>query len=328
MESGTEERWVRCRRCHGVFQAGLPNCTRCGTPYMALKEAPGEAGSFADRYHGTEFAEPQDPPPPPPPSRRTGIGLLVGVGIAMVVTALALGSLAAGGAFNGPTPPTSPPMVIAHTPTPTPVPTLPPMITATLDALNDPFLNVHVSIKTSLSLNARVNGRSSSAIVNTDVDCANGNESGKTTTGNVSTEWRLVDGIYYSRALPTGKWSAKVGIVPFVVLSPLFMLRESRMLQYVGPDQWNGQAVEKLVSTDWWNPDVGKVSGLDIAALNIKPQQRLLTLWVASDGTPVYATFRAWTDAQDGTNLLDISSTYTFTQPGLVSPIPSPTGMK
>ena len=205
------------------------------------------------------------------------------------------------------------------------MPTLPPMITTTLDRLSDPNLNMHVSIRTTVSVNARVNGHSSSIIENMEVDCAAGNESGTAQTGNLSRQWRLVDGTYYVRQLPNGTWHAQVGITPFITLSPLFSLREVRMLQYDGPEQKNGVAADKLESTPWWAPDTGKLSGLDVATLGISPQHTKLMLWVASDGSPVYATFRAWSDASDGTNLLDITTTYTFTNVGAVDPIPSPT---
>jgi len=161
--------------------------------------------------------------------------------------------------------------------------------------------------------------------VNMEVDCAGGNEAGTNQTGNISQEWRLVNGTYYVRQLPGGTWHAKVGITPFIVLSPLFSLTDSRQLQYLGPDEKNGVQADKLESTAWWTPDVGKVSGLDVTTLSMSPQHTQLFLWVASDGSPVYASFRAWTDATDGTNLLDIETTYTFTNLGEVEPIPSPT---
>jgi hypothetical protein len=205
------------------------------------------------------------------------------------------------------------------------VPTLPPILNKTLAQLADPQLNMHVSIRTSVSVNARVSGRSVSTTVNMEVDCSSGNESGTNTNGGVTYEWRLVDGTYYLRRLPIGAWKAQGALSPFVVLTPLFSLSDPKMLQYDGPDTRNGTPTEKLQSTLWWTPDSGKLSGLDVATLAIAPQHTLLTLWVATDGSPVYATFRAWTDASDGTNLLDIETTYTFSNVGMVLPIPSPT---
>jgi hypothetical protein len=276
---------------------------------------------------GTEFSEPPDLPPSVPTANRSGLGFLLAIGVALVVTALAMGGLVAMGAFDTPAATPRHDIVVARSPTPTPAPTLPPIVSKTLEQLADPNLNMHVSIRTTVSVNARVTGRSVSITMNMDVDCADGNESGTDTTGGVTYEWRLVDGTYYQRRLPTGTWKAQSSVSPFVVLSPLFSLTDPRMLQYDGPDQVNGVQADKLESTPWWTPDSGKLSGLDVATLAISPQHTQLMLWVASDGSPIYATFRAWTDASDGTgtNLLNISTTYTFTNVGEVLPIPSPT---
>lgn len=326
MQPGMEERYIRCRRCHDVFEAGLPNCPRCGAAYIPSPDAT-QAGSYAEKYMGSEFAEPPDVPASDVPRNRSGMGLLLAIGAGLVVTAVALGALVLMGALDTPAPTPRGNVVVAKPATPTPKPTLPPILTKTLDQLADPNLNVHVSIRTTLSVNARANpnGRSESVIVNMEVDCAGGNESGTDQTGAVSYEWRLVDGTYYLRRLPTGAWKAQGTVSPFVVLSPLFSLTEPRMLQYVGPEQKNSISADRLESTLWWTPNSGKLSGLDVATLPLSPQHTKLTLWVAADGAPVAATFRAWTDASDGTNLLDITTTYAFSKLGQVAPIPSPT---
>jgi hypothetical protein len=325
METGTQTRYVRCRRCHGVFEAGLANCSRCGAAYVPVADAGAVDGaSYADRYQGTAFAEPIEVIAPAP-SSRGGMGLLLAVGAALIVTALAVGGLVMMGAFEAPAAPTPRPnIVVARTPTPAPSPTLPPAVTKTLAQLADPNMNMHVSIRTAVAVNAKVRGRAFQQITTVEVDCAAGNESGTNKTGNISSEWRLVDGVYYTRTLPSGKWVSHAGLSPFIVLSPLFQLREARMLQYMGPDTKNGVAADMLESTPWWTPDTGKLAGMDIGPLGVSPQHTQLTLWVASDGAPVYATFHAWTDASDGTNLLDISTTYSFSNQGAVLPIASP----
>jgi len=247
------------------------------------------------------------------------------MGAVLVIAAAVLSGMVLAGVFGVAPPTHRPAVIIAATPTPSPSPTQPPVVAKTLVQLADPNLNVHVSIRTTLSINARVTGHSTSTIQNVEVDCANGNEAGTDQSGSISTEWRLVNGTYYVRQLPSGTWNARVGITPFIVLSPLFSLNESRQVSYLGPDEINGVSAEKLESTAWWAPDIGHVSGLDVATLTLSPQHTLLDLWVASDGTPIYASFRAWTDASDGTNLLDIRTTYTFVNRGWIAPIPSPT---
>ena len=326
MDQGTEQRFVRCRRCHDVFEAGLANCPRCGAAYIAPSEpSQTDADSYAEKYTGTEFAEPAPVVTLASSRNRSGMGFLLAIGVALVVTAVAVGGLVEMGAFAAPAPTPRQDVVYTRPATPTPVPTLPPILNKTLAQLADPQLNMHVSIRTSVSVNARVSGRSVSTTVNMEVDCSSGNESGTNTNGGVTYEWRLVDGTYYLRRLPIGAWKAQGALSPFVVLTPLFSLSAPKMLQYDGPDTRNGTPTEKLESTLWWTPDSGKLSGLDVATLSIAPQHTLLTLWVATDGSPVYATFRAWTDASDGTNLLDIETTYTFSNVGMVLPIPSPT---
>ncbi len=329
MEPGSDQRYVRCRRCHDVFQNGLANCPRCGAAYVpAADPSVAATSSYADKYSGTEFSEPLDLTPSVPTAHRSGLGFLLAIGVALVVMALAVGGLVALGAFDAPAAATPRhDIVVTITPTPTPMPTLPPIVSQTLIQLADPNLNTHLVIQTTVSVNARVTGRSQASTVNMAVDCAGGNESGTETAGGVTYEWRLVDGTYYTRRLPTGTWKAQGTVSPFVILSPLFSLTNPRMLQYDGPDQVNGIEAIKLESTQWWTPDSGKLSGLDVATLPINPEHTQLMLWVAADGSPIYATFRAWTDAHDGTgtNLLNISTTYTFSNEGAVLPIPSPT---
>jgi hypothetical protein len=274
---------------------------------------------------GSEFTEPPAVPASEMPRNRSGMGLMLAAGAAFMATIVALGGLVLMGAFDTPAATPRGDIVVAKPATPTPVPTLPPMVGATLEQLADPNINMHVSIRTTVSVNARVNGHSSSVIVNMEVDCAGGNEAGTDRNGGTTYEWRLVDGVYYLRRLPSGAWKAQGASPPFVTLSPLFMLREARQLQYVGPAEKNGVRAEKLESTAWWAPDTGKLSGVDVATLAISPQHTKLVLWVASDGAPVYATFRAWTDASDGTSLLDIQTTYTFTNQNAIQAIPSPT---
>ena len=329
MESGTDERYVRCRRCHGVFEAGLPNCSRCGAAYTPSPDAPeAGSGSYAEKYMGSEFAPPPDIAPAGPPRSRSGLGLVMAIGAALVVTSLGLGALVVMGALDGPAATARPQdVVVARPATPTPVPTLPPIVAKALDQLADPMIDIHASIRTTVTVNARVTGNSQSVIENMEIDAAYGNYSGTSQTGGISQQWRLVNGTYYVRQMPNGAWKARVGFTPFIILSPLFSLTETRQIQYVGSEVKIGVQADKLESTAWWAPDAGKLSGLDVATLPINPQHTKLQLWVGSDGSPVYAIFRAWTDASDGTgtNLLDITTTYTFSNKSAVMPIPSPT---
>lgn len=293
-----EGRFVRCRRCHNAFDPEQGSCPGCGAAYVVA--------------------------PVEPPANRSGIGLLLGIGAVLIVLALAMGGMVLTGAFGETQPTVRNDIVVSITPAPSPPATLPPIVGRTLSQLSDPNFNAHVSIRTKLSVNARVTGNSETAIVNIEAEMAGGNEQGTVQTGNLQTEWRIVAGTYYSRQLPSGKWSAKVTIPPFLILSPLFSITESRQLAYDGPDSAHG-AADWLESTAWWTPDVGKLSGLDVASIGISPQKTSLTLWIFDDGAPAYAEFHAWTDASDGTRLLDILTTYEFTSMGGILPAPTPT---
>ena len=172
MDQGTEQRFVRCRRCHDVFEAGLANCPRCGAAYIAPSEpSQTDADSYAEKYTGTEFAEPAPVVTLASSRNRSGMGFLLAIGVALVVTAVAVGGLVAMGAFAAPAPTPRQDVVYTRPATPTPVPTLPPILNKTLAQLADPQLNMHVSIRTSVSVNARVSGRSVSTTVNMEVDC-------------------------------------------------------------------------------------------------------------------------------------------------------------
>jgi hypothetical protein len=329
MDPGESQRYVRCRRCHGVFEEGLPNCTRCGTPYFApAAETAALPDSYADKYQGSAFAEPEVVVAPRPAGGRSTMGILMALGALLLVAALIGSAFVMMGGADSKAPPTGPAFVAAITPTPIPTPTMPAAVAKTLAMIADPNLNLHVSLRTTVTISARVNpgGRSAQRIFNSEIDCAEGNELGTEVAGNVTTEWRLVSGVYYVRTLPTGKWQAKASFTPFIVLSPLFSLTEERQIRYVGSETKNGLQTDKLENTNLWAPDAGRLSGFDVLTLPVRPDTLSLQLWVASDGAPVYALFRASKTAADGTNdkLVDVQTTYTFTNQGAVQPIPSP----
>jgi hypothetical protein len=61
-----------------------------------------------------------------------------------------------------------------------------------------------------------------------------------------------------------------------------------------------------------------------------KPDVVVLNLWTSQDGSPLKAVFSATNTATNGTKLLDIQTTYTFTNVGgpqkIEVPGPSPSG--
>jgi hypothetical protein len=63
---------------------------------------------------------------------------------------------------------------------------------------------------------------------------------------------------------------------------------------------------------------------MDTSGLGIKPDTFRLDLWTAADGSPVAAQFSATNTAVDGTKLIDIETTYTFSDAGATPTIADP----
>jgi hypothetical protein len=327
-----EERYVRCRRCHDVFEAGQLNCPRCGAAYVPIEEPAPGGTTFAERYSETPLSAPfEQPAAAAPRQERRPIGMLLAMGALLVVAAVVVWGLALAGVF-GPAATEEPQIIVPIPSKPTPSPTLPVVVGQTLAQIQDPMFNAHVSMKTTMMLNARVNGKSQTAIYNMEVDLADGQEMGTLQVGASKIEFRLASGTYYSRALPNGKWEARTSVPSYMVLLPLFAITDMKQIAFDAPDTAHGGAY-RIVGTRWYNPDVGKLTSIDVASLGIAPQKESLTLWIDDRGQPVYAEFHAWTDsASDGTRLLDIVTTYEFTNVGTVNPFgtpgPSPTPTK
>ena len=135
---------------------------------------------------------------------------------------------------------------------------------------------------------------------------------------------RLVNGQIYTRILPTGKWSLLAEMPAYLVICPVFGLASTKDLQLVGQEMKNGQVVNHFQSTGWWTPDISRVSMADLSSLPIKPDVSVLDLWATPDGAPVAATFSGTNSATDGTRLLDIEVTYTFSDVGVPQAIDAP----
>lgn len=320
---------VRCVRCHGVFEADLDVCPRCGTTYRPMPVAPApEAGFYVDKYHGTEFAAPVAPTATPVmPATGPRSGMIVAMGVMMVALALVVGGLFALGAFGSAAP--APALIFGNSQRPSPTPTLPPSVTTTLAQLRDINLSAHIKIQTRATVDARISGGAKTVIANMDATVSSGNEMGTLTVGGTATQFRLVDGIYYSRAAPGGKWAAKSIIPPAMLLTPLFGITDAKMIQFIGEEKRSGQPVNHLRSTGWWVPDQSRMSLFDVNVLGIKANKTVLDLWATPDGNPVAAAFAATQDTSDGSvHLLDIEVSFAFDSVGtpqiIENPIPTP----
>jgi hypothetical protein len=325
-----EERYVRCRRCHGVFEAGVANCPRCGTEYVAMEDPLPEEGSFEEKYKGTEFSAPVEAPAVLPRQQGSKYGLLLLAGAVLTVGALIVAMLFMSGVIGVPSPTEEPQIVYPITPKPSPSPTMPPIVDDTLRLISDPEFNGHISIHTTVSVAAAANnGKAVAHTVSVEADMAERETGGTVQIDNSQAEFRLVNGVYYSRAMPNGTWAARSSIPPFLLLSPLFAITDMKQIAYGGPTAQHN-AAHKIVSTGWYQPDPLKITGIDMSTYTVKVDHWQLALYLDNDGNPLYAEFRCWKAASDGTKLIDITTTYEFSNVGQVTPggTPGPTPTK
>jgi hypothetical protein len=307
--------WVRCRRCHDVFEAAEA-CPKCGAPYQVRPTGAAEpVESYAERYAGTEFAPPEPPPPPPPVVRRRNPTPFIVAGTAIVVAALLLAAVS--GAFNGSglENVATLPVFGTQKPAATPSP-LPSSVAATMAQLSDPAFAATLSIRSRIAVDARVLGKASNLTTTFDGILSGPNELGRFTQAGTTRELCIFEGSAWIRTPPATKWTAVANMPPYLVLVPLFGLTKAQMLEYVGPDTRDGVAVNHLRATRFWAPDLGRMALADTTAFGIRPDTFKLDIWTALDGTPVYAAFSATTTASDGTKLIDIEVTYAFSDVG------------
>jgi hypothetical protein len=315
--------WVRCRRCHEDFEAAEV-CPTCGAPYQLRGPQPHEsADSFAELYAGTEFAPPEPPAPPlVGPRRRNPTPFIVG-GAALVVFALLLAAVT--GAWNGLPQPTAPPAIVRGTAKPTATPSpLPDSVVATIAQLSDPGFTAAVTIQSRATIDARVTGKSQYGTVVFDGYLSGANETGKYTLNTTSREVTVFGGIAYSRASGGATWAGAPSTPTYLVLRPLLGLTKPAMLALVGPETRDGAAVIHLRSTAYWVPELNRMALMDLSGVGIKPDTFRLDLWTAPDGTPVYAEFSAVTAALDGTKLIDVAATWSFSDVGIAHAIADP----
>jgi hypothetical protein len=146
----------------------------------------------------------------------------------------------------------------------------------------------------------------------------------------ITREYRIVGGIVFVKVSPTARWSTAASIAGYLVIDPTFGLSKPAMLQLVGEETQDGQLVNHFHTTSSWAPDVARIAMIDTSGFLFKPDVVVLNLWTSQDGIPMKAVFSATNTATNGTKLLDIETTYTFTNVGvplkIEVPGPSPSG--
>jgi hypothetical protein len=279
-----------------------------------------------ERYAGTPFV-PAAPEPVAVPAapRRNNTALLMAGGAALIISAVVIATLASFGALGG-SATARPVYVIPVTPPPTPTPTLPPTIALTLAQLNDLKLSAHIAIDSRIQQNSL--GNSESIVVKFDGQVSKGDEWGVIDAVGTTQAMRFINGRIDYKILPSGRWSTAAEMPAYLVICPVFGLDSTEDLQLVAREMRDGHLVNHLQSTGWWKPDISRLALVDLSGLSFRPDTLVLDLWVLADGTPVSAQFSGTNSATNGTKLLDIQVSYTFTDVGVeVSPpsdIPTP----
>ena len=318
------ENLARCRRCHDVFDPDLGACTRCGTPYQPIAAPPDPAmGTFADRYAGSEFTEPvlSTAEVVPHGNDRTTLALLAAGGVLAVAVIASLALVLAGGGSQA-----TPPTIVSLAPETSapPSPTAPPQIAMALQAINDPNLNAHVLIQNRIDTDSAVAGKPISHAVSFDCQLSKGEEVMLYTNGPTVEEIRYVDQKFFLRVLPATKWTTPGVMTSWVLIQPLFNLTSEKALQFVGDEERDGVATYHFHATNRWAADVGRMGFTDTKTLPIQPDRISFDLWTDHFGEPIYASFSAMNLANDGRKLVDIETTYTFSNVGMPVDIPNP----
>ena len=308
--------FVRCKRCHEVFDAEEGPCTRCGTPYEPPVIQPQAFdGLYVDRYAGTDLVRVEAPPVVVPARRgwRDNPTIFMGAGAALIGVGIVFAILFELGVVGGSTP--TAPLVIGVPPPATPTPTLPAAIGTTISQLNDPNLSAHVTVDSRVRAKPPAVPSALSAVVRFDGVVSGGSQWGTLLTGSETWDTRLIDGEFYRRTLPSIKWG-HVPVVDYLVICPLFDLPSIDYLELEAPVPADGSLLH-LRSTSVWNPDISRLAMMDLSGLYIKPVTDVLDLYTTPTGTPVRAHYSGQNPASDGTWLVDVEVDYTFTNVGV-----------
>ncbi|HEX7590799.1 MAG TPA: hypothetical protein VF375_02520 [Candidatus Limnocylindrales bacterium] len=320
------EHMVRCFRCHEVFDAEVGPCIKCGAPYMPPVARPEVIqGLYTDKY-AVDDLPPLDPSMLPPVStraRRPNQNLLLGGGVALIVTALAVGMLyvVGGGSNAAPAPPQ---MIVSITSGPTTA-ALPAAAKKTLTILNDPMVSAQIKITSRVDASAAVVGQGSlSTTIKFDGEVSGGNQWGTYESAGIVQELRLIDGQLYRRFAKTGKWETLGGMPSNLVICPIFAISKERDIQFVKQENVNGQDLLHLQTTRFWTPDLNRLAMTDMSLYLTGPDVEVLDLWTTLDGTPVTGKFSGTRTTGGNTKLIDVQVTYTFAQVGVPMTIDVP----
>src|ERR1035437_10086013 len=322
------EHMVRCFRCHEVFDAEVGPCIKCGAPYVPPVARPDVIqGLYTDKY-AVDDLPPLDPSSLPPVSTRGGRpsnNLLLGGGVALVVTALVVGMLYVVGAVGGSNAtPTPPEAIVSVTHAPTAA-ALPAVAQKTLDILNDPQLSAQIKITSHVDATSAVAGQGPNSVTKKfDGEISGGNQWGTYESAGVIQELRLIAGQLYRRFEATGKWETLGGMPSNLVICPVFGVSKVRDIQFVGQERMDGQDVLHLQTTRFWTPDLNRMTMMDMSLYLTLPDVEVLDIWNTLGGVPVSGKFSGTRTTGGNSKLIDVQVTYTFAQVGVPMTIDVP----
>jgi hypothetical protein len=319
------EKMVRCPRCFEVFDAEEGPCPKCGTPFRPPAPQPRPIeGLYTERY-----AEPAETPMPtfapgPKPPRKLDPALLIGGGAVLIGGALVVAILVTLTGAGGTTP-TAPPRYVVPAQTPgTAAETLGPIVAMTFSQVGGYHLDAHVTVQTTVQVSVKVNGKAQSIATRFDGHVSEANQSGVWNGAGVSQEMRLVDGQFYVRTPPSGKWSVLPIPPSYLLVSPALGIRSTDDLVMQGPATREGRPVNHIQSSASWIPDINRLAMTDLSTLPVQPDTFLLDLWVTDEGIPVWASVSATKIDASGAKLIDVEVAYTFTDVGVPTPMVAP----
>jgi hypothetical protein len=282
-------------------------------------------GLYSDKY-AVDDLPPLDPSMLPPVStraRRPNQNLLLGGGVALIVTALVFGMFYVVGGGSNATP-TPPQMIVSITSGPTTA-ALPAAAKKTLTILNDPKLSAQIKITSHVDATQAVVGQGSlSSTIKFDGEVSGGNQWGTYVSAGIVQELRLIDGQLYRRFAKTGIWETLGGMPSNLVICPVFGVTAERDIQFVGQEKLDGQDVLHLQTTRFWTPDLNRMTMVDMSLYLTMPDVEVLDIWTTLDGTPVTGTFTGSRTTGGNSKLIDVQVTYTFAQVGVPMTIDVP----
>jgi hypothetical protein len=272
----------------------------------------GPAMSYSEKYRGTEWGQPVEPPPmAPQPSQGGGGGGRAMVVILGLLVIAGLGGMAAF-ILSQPAAPTRP--IYGARDTAAPTIDRAPLIASFVEFTKRPGLTFHVRLDSSIQAGF------SGLDITSDIDVAGKDQAGTMTFAlgkeKVVTEIVLKDGVVYARE-GGGRWTK--GAIPAdqAPADPLASVAAGATFQYVGSERRDGdREVHLLRSKDWVLNDVQRIASAQ--GMKVRVASTRFDVFVSDKGVPEEGRFRAQLSMTvEGQRInVTLTGTYTFSRFG------------